>query len=792
MLSLLLALVLQTTPGEISEELALQPSDWLVIDGVDERGRRPFREDAIFARYLLTPGEGPEVGQKVGGVLGSAAWKARTADGRVAMKGRGAYAYTQIDVEAGGIYLAELRGATTLYVNGEATAGDVYRYNFDGYPIALRAGKNELYVTGARGGFDLKLTPVQPGLRFGARDRMLPDLLRGVTWTGPIGLLVMNASEAPLEGLRYEIEGPEFVQLDSQDELPQGAHQLEPMTMERVQLSIVAGEIPADLTEVKLTVREITTGVSTELTLRVRDAGQLHRRTYLSAVDASVQEFAVLPPTPGAEPIGPMRLALSLHGAGVGCLGQAGSYQQKDDFWIIAPTNRRKFGFDWQDWGRRDAYDTLAQGLAISGVDPRFVYVTGHSMGGHGTWHLAANDPDTFAAAGPSAGWATFDTYGGRPLQDARWLRADAASLTLELVANLKQVPPYIIHGSKDDNVPPDQAQTMLAALTREHATVRLHMQGGAGHWWGGQCVDWPPLFDHFRAHELAEDPTHIEVTVADPSVDWKHHWLRVRQPLEYGEASRVSANWTAEQIQLTTKNVRRVELLRRAEHVVIDGELLPAGGSYVRSEHGWELASPVYPQAEKDPERGRAGPFKQAFRRGFVFVVGTQGDDERDAALLARARHDAAVWTYRGNGNAPIRTDLQILEMSEADRAAAFGVRNLILYGNADDNRAFALLGENPSIEFRDGSVRLGSQSWSGDYAGVFVLPSGGRMIAAFASTTTQAARLGDTLAPFISGVGYPDYAIVGLDVLQRGDAAVVAAGWFDHAWRVITRQER
>jgi dienelactone hydrolase len=792
MLTLLLALALQTAPTEAQQDAVLQPSNWLVIDAVDERGRRPFREDAVFARYLLKPGVVPQAGQEVTGVLGAASWQPQETEGRVRMRGRGAYAFAQVEVEEAGIYLAELRGATTLFLNGEATAGDVYRYNFDGYPVALRAGSNDLFVTGARGGFDLSLRQIEPGLRFGSRDRMLPDLLHGVRWSGPIGLLVMNASEQPLSGLRYTLEGPDFVQLDPGDVLPQGGHQLGPFAMERVQLSIVVGEIPQELNEVRLTVRETSTGASTEVVLRVREAGQLHRRTYLSAVDASVQEYAVLPPTPGAEPSGPMRFALSLHGAGVGCLGQAGSYQQKDDFWIVAPTNRRKFGFDWQDWGRRDAYDVLEQGLAISGVDPRFVYVTGHSMGGHGTWHLAANDPDRFAASGPSAGWATFDTYGGRPLQDARWLRADAASLTLELVANLKQVPPYIIHGSRDDNVPPAQALTMLDALTRENATVRLHMQGGAGHWWGGQCVDWPPLFDHFRAHELAAEPAQLELTVADPSVDWKHHWLRLRQPLSYGEASQVSATWSEEQIQLTTKNVRRVELQRRAEHVVIDGELLPAGGSYVRGKLGWELASPVYPQHEKDPERGRAGPFKQAFRRGFIFVVGTQGDAERDAALLARARHDAGVWTYRGNGNAPIRIDQQILEMSEADREAAFGVRNLILYGNRDDNAAWSLFGDSPPIDFADGHVRLGEQTWQGDYAGVFVLPSGNRMIAAFASTSTQAARFGDTFAPFISGVGYPDYAVLGIDALQRGDEAVVAAGWFDHAWQVVESQER
>jgi hypothetical protein len=32
---------------------------------------------------------------------------------------------------------------------------------------------------------------------------------------------------------------------------------------------------------------------------------------------------------------------------------------------------------------------------------------------------------------------------------------------------------------------------------------------------------------------------------------------------------------------------------------------------------------------------------------------------------------------------------------------------------------------------------------------------------------------------------VGYPDYAIVGPDVLSSGDGGVRAAGFFDSAWR-------
>ncbi|TAJ24405.1 MAG: hypothetical protein EPO68_01465 [Planctomycetota bacterium] len=45
---------------------------------------------------------------------------------------------------------------------------------------------------------------------------------------------------------------------------------------------------------------------------------------------------------------------------------------------------------------------------------------------------------------------------------------------------------------------------------------------------------------------------------------------------------------------------------------------------------------------------------------------------------------------------------------------------------------------------------------------------------------------RLGYTLQPFTSGVGYPDYVIFSTDVLTKGDGGVLEAGWFDRDWKV------
>ena len=217
---------------------------------------------------------------------------------------------------------------------------------------------------------------------------------------------------------------------------------------------------------------------------------------------------------------------------------------------MAAPTNRRPYGFDWQDWGRRDAYEVLERAQGQTGVSLLNVHVTGHSMGGHGTWHFAVNDPDGFASAAPSAGWISFDTYGGRPEGPLTqlWRAADRASLTLGLLPNLKTLPLYVLHGDEDDNVPPGQARRMQKALEDIATDATFHFEPGKGHWWNGDaapgadCVDWLPIFEMFRRSRVPEAPEAIDVTFADLSLDDVHHWVQVDQPIQYGSPSRVKA----------------------------------------------------------------------------------------------------------------------------------------------------------------------------------------------------------------------------------------------------------
>src|SRR5262249_7420288 len=155
--------------------------------------------------------------------------------------------------------------------------------------------------------------------------------------------------------------------------------------------------------------------------------------------------------------------------------GQAACFSPKTWAHVVATTNRRPYGFDWEDWGRLDAMEVLELATKELSTDPRRTYLTGHSMGGHGTWHLGATFPDRLAAIGPSAGWISFWSYAGarKPENptpvDELLLRCTNPSDTLALAHNYAQHGIYVLHGDRDDTVPVQQARTMRQVLAGFH-----------------------------------------------------------------------------------------------------------------------------------------------------------------------------------------------------------------------------------------------------------------------------------------------------------------------------------
>ena len=100
-------------------------------------------------------------------------------------------------------------------------------------------------------------------------------------------------------------------------------------------------------------------------------------------------------------------LFLGLHGGGVG-VGSAESAAgaQGGGGWSwIYPEVLRKTGRGWVSPGTEEFVIELIRAAKRSGkVDPDRIYITGHSMGGFGTWTIGAHHADVFAGTAAYAG----------------------------------------------------------------------------------------------------------------------------------------------------------------------------------------------------------------------------------------------------------------------------------------------------------------------------------------------------------------------------------------------------
>ncbi|MBL8862512.1 MAG: prolyl oligopeptidase family serine peptidase [Planctomycetes bacterium] len=807
--------------------------DWLVVEPTDRTGRRPFAPSAPFEAHLLARDAAPPVaGAAITGENGEERrWTARSANQDGTLAGPIGWAHARVESASRRVVLAKVSGAGRLFVNGAGFVGDLYAYGFGGVPVVLREGVNDVWVAGVRGSLRLEFQDVEAALVVGAWDHVVPDVVRGrPAQRGPLGFLVWNASEEALPVALVGGRGvdPAFTGSEA------SRARIPPLSPWRFTIPLDAGEIErangASLTAEVLLGRESDARCE-RVEVPVRDPHEARRVAFTSQIDGALQWYALLPARERQRQAG-QHVLLSLHGAGVDALNQARSYAQKPDIAVVCPTNRRPFGFDWQDWGRRDAYEALdaftgsgasfqlaqpeivrvacdGRGRSVRSVRPRTepegsgasgyrlerLVLTGHSMGGHGTWHLGVNDPDFFDALGPSAGWASFDSYGGRPQGALRetWHGADAASLTEQLLVNVARHPIFVLHGSADDNVPASEARALLARLAELGAEPRSHFQEGAGHWWDGQlstgadCVDHPGILALFGAQREV-DPLEFDWIGADPGVDSTHHWVEVLQPLEYGRLFQVSARRAADRrtIEVTTDNVRtlRIARTRLPLAVTLDGK---STGRSWPSERVFELTAAGWnrreqPLAGKTPVR--CGPFKRAFDRRFVLVQGTAGDEHEDRELVERSRHDLLTWWYRANATAELVTDREFL-------ASDYSGRNVILYGNRDTNAAWAqLVPASDPFDARRGELRLGQRTWRGDdLAALVVRPRADdreALVGLVADSGARGARLGYAFAPFVSGVGLPDYSLVSSAVLRAGDGGVLAAGWFDRDWQI------
>jgi len=152
----------------------------------------------------------------------------------------------------------------------------------------------------------------------------------------------------------------------------------------------------------------------------------------------------------------------------------------KDSQWVGAPADA--------------AMTALRQTMSEFHSDSDRVYLTGLSMGGHGTWYIAYRQPDLFAAIAPICGWV-IEINGFRG--SVPIVPPDSGPPLPSLARRLRHVPIWVFHGEMDGTVPVVGSREPVAALKEAGANARYTEYLGLGHntwdatYGSKEFVDW-------------------------------------------------------------------------------------------------------------------------------------------------------------------------------------------------------------------------------------------------------------------------------------------------------------
>lgn len=727
-----------------------------------------------------------------------------------------AYVQYILNSETEKVVLIEANGNTSLYVNGTERSGNPYgyqdtyeswapRFDYSMIPVKLKKGKNELLFKCNRGLLKVKVITPKQNLIFNLRDLTIPNPIVGEATDSYGALPIMNVTENSFKNLTIK----SWTENSSPEYFP--VNEILPLSISKIPFRI---KLPAfsKVESIKLNLELITKEggkekvlASTILELQVVNSDDTHKETFISNIDNSVQYYAVNPPTDlKTKPA----LFLSLHGAGVEAIDQAQSYGHKNWGYVVSPTNRRPYGYNWENWGRIDALEVLDIVNKKFNIDENRVYLTGHSMGGHGTWHLGINYPDKFAAFGPSAGWISIWSYRIKPQHDTTEVekmltRSAKHSDTYAFTENLKPNGIYIVHGDADDNVPVKQAESMIENLSKFHKDYVYHYEPGANHWWdnsdepGSDCVDWQPMFDYFAHHSVPQkgQVRGIEFTTANPAISSKNYWVeligqkiqqrisKIKIKLEYGNRKFIGTTENVSMLAidasiLSNDKTFSVEL----DNQKIEGITIPNSGRvYLKLDGDKWITSNSLDYKNKYPSR--CGNIREAFNNNVVFVYGTHGNKDENEWAFEKARLDAEKIWYRGNSAVPVIKD------DEFD-LAKYKDRSVILFGNSKTNSAWKLLLSDSPIQVDNKKIAVGGKVYSGkNYGCLMIRPRKDSEIASvgvISGTGIEGMKLVNLAPYFDQYIGFPDVVVFDSGILQSDESGVKLIGYFGNDWSV------
>ena len=210
------------------------------------------------------------------------------------------------------------------------------------------------------------------------------------------------------------------------------------------------------------------------------------RKAYRSAVDRTLQPYRIFIPS-SYDGSRPTPLVVALHGMGGDENSMFDSYKQtlkrdaeRQGFIVACPKGRDTASM-YRGAAEQDVLDVLKEVERDYRVDVKRVYLMGHSMGGYGTWSVAMDHPELFAAIGPISGGG--DVNG---------------------MVKIKDIPEYVVHGDDDRTVNVSQSRRMVEAGKKIGAKITYVEVPGGSHVSVAE-PSFAPMLDFFAKQQQAD-----------------------------------------------------------------------------------------------------------------------------------------------------------------------------------------------------------------------------------------------------------------------------------------------
>jgi hypothetical protein len=409
---------------------------------------------------------------------------------------------------------------------------------------------------------------------------------------------------------------------------------------------------------------------------------------YTSGIDGSLQPYGVWIPSP-YNPNVPHPVVLHLHGYGGRASTSFSSFQTSwanSHGWILVNADGRREWSNYDHVGEMDLYEIIAN-LKARGynVDDNRLYLTGASMGGHGSYREAFRHPDRWAAVAPGAGWTDYRNFFPQYYEHASNIgRASyfqapppfnilapyyvdpAREAILETASSLWQVenamwlPLYIMYDTGDTTNPSMNATNVIDKMNEFGYSDHLQVTVGTG----GHTASYnlTNVYNFFLGKTRVVDPP--EVVYTTNSLQYNQaYWVQLDRFSESNKWARLHAEIVAPNtIEVETDYLVQFTLflndnlvdMNSPVEVTIDSlstltvTPAPSVTFYASLDDanqvaGWSTSDALPGGLVK--KEGLSGPIADALLSKFLIVYGTSGTAQETAANLRSAQEMAVEW---------------------------------------------------------------------------------------------------------------------------------------------------